>query len=75
MLSGRVDKASIDSETKLSIACVWPASKRKDTHKVKDMEKERESKSKGDVREWKTKIKQRRRDKDKEIGRKKKLGL
>lgn len=50
MLSGRVDKASIDSETKLSIACVWPASKREeDMYKVKVTEKEKESISKGEV--------------------------
>lgn len=50
MLSGRLDKVSIDSETKLSMAWVCPESKREDgTHKGKETEKERESKSKGDV--------------------------
>lgn len=41
MLSGRVDKASIDSEIKLSMACVWPESKKEDeSHKGKENEKE-----------------------------------
>lgn len=33
MLSGRFDNVSIDSVTKLSIACVWPAQKIKETNK------------------------------------------
>lgn len=50
MLSGRLDKASIDSDTKLSMACVWPEIKGEhDSHKGKESEKERESKSKGDI--------------------------
>lgn len=61
MLSGRVDKASIDSDTKLSMACVWPENKEEDgMHIGEETEKERESKGKGDVigpKEWKTKLK------------------
>lgn len=41
MLSGRVDKASIDSDTKLSMACVWPGIMWTCTNKK---EKEREGK-------------------------------
>lgn len=43
MLSGRVDKASIDSDTNVSIACVWPESKKEeDSLNEKETEKERE---------------------------------
>lgn len=50
MLSGRLDKASIDSDTKLSMACVWPEINRDDDmQKGKETEKERESKRNGDV--------------------------
>lgn len=39
MLSGRFDNVSIDSVTKLSIACVWPAHRRKGTQKIKETNK------------------------------------
>lgn len=48
MVSGRLDKASIDSDTKLSIVCMWPKNKEEiDLHK--ETKTEKESESKGDV--------------------------
>ena len=50
MLSGRVDKVSIDSVTKLSMACVCPKIKKKEgMHKARETEKERERESTGDI--------------------------
>lgn len=49
MLSGRVDKASIDSDTKPSMVCVWPEIVEDDMNTRKGTKKESKIKTNVDV--------------------------